>query len=399
MQLDKDYRQFAAWCPEQREHVIFIAGATVLVRNVSLRDLGVAPGMLLEMRARLTGGAGDSHPLAALAVFRVQNHETWREYLAGSPTTAGALTRAVEKMIGRFAGNLPYLLTDVSVNRQGLEPEHMWKLLGCFETYAGAPSDFSVMRCVQVRREEYHDPDDLDALQEARTEYDEVEHQLRLDGANRKEHDENLRELDSSDEEESPYEVLNLENVRKIRKRPGAPKWRLRLIKALRDFLQQPERADEHRLANAIWDVMRKMDHQGGAYLKEEWKKKHKKEKKKRHRERKKAKKAGHKNKKGRRHKSRNSDSSSGTTSESSDSSDSSSSSQSSGNSGCQKATQPSNAGRKGKVEIRVVDGRREFWSKKSHRWIDCTNPPEVPCPKCGQQHWYHEAEAFGCGA
>ena len=164
VQLDKDYRQFAAWCPAQNENVIFIAGATVLVRNVSLRDLGVILGMLLEMRARLTGGAGDSHPLAALAVFRVQKYETWREYLAGSPTTAGALTRAIEKMIGRFAGNLPSLLTDVSVKCPGLEPKHMWTLLGCFETYAGALLDLSVMPYVQVRREEYHDPDNWDAL-------------------------------------------------------------------------------------------------------------------------------------------------------------------------------------------------------------------------------------------
>ena len=148
VQLDADYQQFAAWCTEQPEHGIFIAGATVLERNVTLRDHGVAPGMLLEMRARLTGGAGDSHPLAALAVFRVQKYETWREYLAGSPATAGALTRAIEKMIGRFAGNLPSLLTDVSVNCLGLEPEHMWTLLGFFETYAGALLDFSVMRYV-----------------------------------------------------------------------------------------------------------------------------------------------------------------------------------------------------------------------------------------------------------
>ena len=218
-------------------------------------------------------------------------------------------------------------------------------------------------------------------------------------GAHRKEQDEHLRELDSSDEEESPYEVLNLENVRKIRKRPGAPKWTVRLSKALRDYLQQPERAEEHSLANAIWEVMRKMDRQGSAYLKEEWKKKHNKEKKKRHRERQKANKAGHKSKKGKGHKSRDTDSSSGSSSESSTSSDSSSSSQYSGKSGRQKATQAASAGRKGKVEIRVVDGRREFWSKKSQRWIDCTNPPEVPCPKCWQRHWYHEAEAFGCGA
>ena len=184
-----------------------------------------------------------------------------------------------------------------------------------------------------------------------------MEHQVRLEGANRKEHDEHLRKLDSSDEEERPCKVLNLENVRKIRKRPGAPKWTVRISKALRDYLQQPERADEHSLANAIWDVMRKMDRQGSAYLKEEWKKKSEKEQKKRRKERKNAKKAGHKNKKSRRRRSRDTDSSSGTTSEFSDSSDSSSSSQSSGKSGRQKATQPANAERKGKVEIRVVDG------------------------------------------
>ena len=233
--MDKDYRQFAAWCPDHLENVIFIAGATVLLNNVSLRDLGVVPGMLLEMRARLTGGARDSHPMAALAILCVQKYETWREYLAGSPRTAGALTRAMEKMIGRFAGHLPSLLTNVSVTCPGLEPGHMWTLLGCFETYAGALLDFSVMRYVQVRREEYHDPEDWDALQEARREYDEVEHQVRLEGANRKKKDEHLRELDSSDEEaeESPYEVLNLGNVRKIRKRPGVPKWTVRLSKAL----------------------------------------------------------------------------------------------------------------------------------------------------------------------
>ena len=75
VQMDRDCRQFAAWCPEQLGNVIFIAGATVLVRKVSLRDLGVIPGMLLEMRARLRGGAGDSHPMAALAVFRVQKYK------------------------------------------------------------------------------------------------------------------------------------------------------------------------------------------------------------------------------------------------------------------------------------------------------------------------------------
>ena len=305
--MDRDYRQFAAWCPHQLETVIFIAGATVLLNNVSLRDLGVVPGMLLEMRAQLTWGAGDSHPMAALAIFCVQKYETRREYLAGSPMTAGVLTRAIEKMVGRFAGDLPSLLRNVNVTCPGLEPEQLWTLLGCFETYAGALLDFSVMRYVRIRREEYHDAEDWDALQEARREYDEVEHHVRLEGANRKEQDGHLRDLDSSDEEdeERPYEVLNLENVRKIRKRPGAPKWTVRLSEALRDYLQKPERAEEHSLANAIWEVMRKMDRQGSAYLKEEWKKKNKKEKKRRRKERKKAKKAGHKSTKGKGRKSK----------------------------------------------------------------------------------------------
>ena len=53
VELDADYRQFAMWCTADSEHVIFIAGATVLVRGVTLRALGVAPGTLLEMRVRL----------------------------------------------------------------------------------------------------------------------------------------------------------------------------------------------------------------------------------------------------------------------------------------------------------------------------------------------------------
>ena len=269
VELDADYRQFAAWCTKDPEHVIFVAGATVLVRGVTLRAQGVAPGMLLEMRARLTGGAGDSHPLAALAVFGVQKYETWREHLAGSLTTAGALTRAIEKMIGRFKGNLPSLLTDVSVNCPGPEPEHLWTLLGCFEMYACALLDFPVMRYVQVHREEYHDPDDCDALQEARKEYDEIEHEVRLEGADRKEHEDRMGDPESNDEEERQYEVLNLENVRKIRKRPGAPEWTVRLSKALRDYLQQPGKGGEHNLANAVWDIMRNMDRQGSTYLKE----------------------------------------------------------------------------------------------------------------------------------
>ena len=68
--------------------------------------------------------------------------------------------------------------------------------------------------------------------------------------------------------------------MRKIMKRRGVPKWTVRLSKALRDYLRQPEKAGDHSLANAIWDIMRKMDRQGSAYVKEEGKKKHKKEKK-----------------------------------------------------------------------------------------------------------------------
>ena len=113
-----------------------VAGATVLVPGTSLRAQGVVPGLLIELRATMKDGAGDSHPLAALAIFRVQKYETWREYLAGSATTAGALTRAIENMVGRYQGTLPSLLAEVSVSCPGKEPEHLWPLLGGFETYA-----------------------------------------------------------------------------------------------------------------------------------------------------------------------------------------------------------------------------------------------------------------------
>ena len=48
---------------------------------------------------------------------------------------------------------------------------------------------------------------------------------------------------------------------------------------------------------------------------------------------------------------------------------------------------------------MRIAGGRWEFWSQKQQKWIDYTSPLEAPSPKCGQQHWYHDAEAFGCGA
>ena len=47
---------------------------------------------------------------------------------------------------------------------------------------------------------------------------------------------------------------------------------------------------------------------------------------------------------------------------------------------------------------MRIVDGLKRFWSKKQQKWIDCGSPSEMPCPKCGQRHWYHEDEAFGYG-
>ena len=256
------------------------------------------------------------------------------------------------------------------------------------------------MRYVQVHRAEYHNPEDRDALQEARKEYDEVERQVRLEEEDKNERGERLEGRDNSEEDERLYEVLNFEKVRKIRKRPGAPKWTIRLSKVLRDYLKEPTKADEHSLADDIWRVMMKMDRWGETYLKEEWRKKQKKEKKKRGKERKKAKKTARKGKKSRRRRSRVSESSSsGSSSCSTDTLESSSSSSSSGRGSRQRQTPPASSGKKHKVEIRVVDGRQGFWSGKGQKWIDCTNPPAVPCPKCGQRHWYHEAEASGCGA
>ena len=41
-----------------------------------LRSQRFVPGMLIELRAKMKGGARGSHPLAVLAIFRVQKYET-----------------------------------------------------------------------------------------------------------------------------------------------------------------------------------------------------------------------------------------------------------------------------------------------------------------------------------
>ena len=300
--------------------------------GTTLRDQGVVPVILMELRANMEGGAGDSHSLVALAIFRLQKYETWREYLGGWTTTAGALTRAIENMVGRYKGTLPSLLAEISRSRPGIEPKHLWPLLGGFETYASALLHFSVMCHVQVHRAEYHSPDDWDALQEASKEYDEVERQVRLEAEDKNECGERFEELDISEDDERLYEVLNLENARKIRKRPEAPKWTIRLSKALWDYPKEPAKADERSLVKDIWRIIMKMDRGGETYLKEEWKKKQKRENKMRRKERKKAKKTARNGKKIRRRRLRDSKSSSSRSSScSSDTSESSSSSQSSG--------------------------------------------------------------------
>ena len=218
------------------------------------------------------------HPLAALAVFRVQKYETWREYLVGSPAPAGALTRAREDD-RQVCTQLAFCVDGRRRQLPGAGTRAYVGVTGMFRNVCRCPVGFLRDEICVGSPRGVSRRDDLDALQEARREYDEVEHQVRLEGVNRKEHDDRLGELESSDEEESPYEVLSLENVRKMGKRPGAPKWTVSPSKDLREYLQHPEKAGEHGLANAIWDIMRKTDRQGSAYLKEEWKKKHKKEK------------------------------------------------------------------------------------------------------------------------
>ena len=53
-----------------------IAGATVLVEGIFLRLHRVVPGMRIELRTKLHGGAGDLQTLAALAVLMVQKYNT-----------------------------------------------------------------------------------------------------------------------------------------------------------------------------------------------------------------------------------------------------------------------------------------------------------------------------------
>ena len=367
-----------------------IVGATVLVKGVSLRQQGVVPSMRIELRMKLHGGAVESQPLAALAIFRVQKYDTWRGYLLGAPPTAGAFTRTIENMVRRFSGDRVVLLAELAKVSSGFTPDHLWPLLGPFEIYAGAVLDFSVLRYVQVQRGEYHNTQDWDALHEAR----EVEIEEEVVRAAQHE------PLEANSDEESPYDAPTLDNMRKILKRPGAPKGTIGLSRALLDYLQEPERVGEQRLAHAVWNVMKEMHRQGVSYLKEQRQEKKKKEKKRR-KERKKARKEAKKSGKERKGK-KSTDWSSFSSSSSGGSTaggDNTSSSSSSSAAGPPKITQQPKASKCGKPEMRILNGRREFWSHKQPKWINCTNPPEVPCPKCAQRHWYHKAEAFGCGA
>ena len=136
-----DYTPFTRRYGEQDNQSIVVVGVSVLVPGIFLKEHGVQLGMLLHVRPRLSGGVGDSQPLAVLALFRVQKYETWRQSPAGARQIAGAFTRANQPMVRRFSGDVPAPMADVEKVCPEIASDNLWPLLGVFERYAGAILD------------------------------------------------------------------------------------------------------------------------------------------------------------------------------------------------------------------------------------------------------------------
>ena len=125
-------------------------------------------------------------------------------------------------MVRRFNGDTAVSVVEVAKGCPGVTLDHMWPLLGAFEAYTGVVLNLFRLRYVQVRRGEYCSAEDTDALHDACKEYDEVERQVEIEEeeacATRNESKE------GSNDEQSPYDALTLDNVRKVCRRPPAPK-------------------------------------------------------------------------------------------------------------------------------------------------------------------------------
>ena len=216
--------------------------------------------------------------------------------------------------------------------------------------------------------------------------------------------------------ERDKWNRLTTRAVRSMRRRAGAPRWTIKLCKALESQLREDEEMGAEGpppLAAKVWKILLDCDVTGADDLKAKMKEKRRKEKKKARRQRKKDRKRKGKGRAGKDNSSDSEDSStsgSGTTS--------SSSSSSSGRSRGRRRRSPqrstarhagsSIAGRKegeiwrgtgsaANTEFTLLNGRRHFKSKRTGAWEDCTDPPKTKCGDCGQAHWYFDRDEWGC--
>ena len=213
---------------------------------------------------------------------------------------------------------------------------------------------------------------------------------------------------------------LNRDNLRRIRKRKGAPKWVRTLSKMVETMAKNSaEEVPMGVIAQEIWDAIIDLDKDGRRLLKDAAKNRKQREREKSKKATTKAKKRAKKEQKRRKQESRkkakraDTDSSddSSSSSDSSDptssdlSSDSSSDSDSSPDNdresksrdgGGRDTTLKPRRGRPEDFEFRWINGRKRFRTNKG-TWQDCTTAPSRPCKFCGSWHWAFQSAEFGC--
>ena len=210
---------------------------------------------------------------------------------------------------------------------------------------------------------------------------------------------------EEDEEDELTYKEPSFKNARWMRKRPGAPRWTVKLCRLVERLMEaeESETATEvSTIIDDVWQLLLDCDKSGKdavkAKIKEVKKRNKKKAKKQRRKEKKKEMKERRSSRRGKGRR-RSSDSDSSSTDSSSDSASDTSSSASSSSSG-RHSKRKSRGGTQGSTsqpEFKWIDGRRHFRGKKTGDWVNCENPPKTACPECGGHHWWFDREKHGC--
>ena len=210
---------------------------------------------------------------------------------------------------------------------------------------------------------------------------------------------------EEGEEEELTYKEPSFKNARWMRKRPGAPRWTVKLCRLVERLMEAEESETETEVSTIIddvWQLLLDCDKSGKdavkAKIKEIKKKNKKKAKKQRRKEKKKEMKERRSSRRGKGRR-MSSDSESSSTDSSSDSASDTSSTASSSSSGhhSKRKGRGGTQGSTSQPEFKWIDGKRHFRSKKTGDWVNCENPPKTACPECGGHHWWFDREKHGC--